>query len=85
MTACLSLETLRRQYPTGSTVSCKDTTLRPSPKARTGLVDEVRLSLDGNPYIRVQMPNSVLDTIPENVTLLRTPGSTITPHDERLD
>lgn len=85
--AVTTLDEARRLYPTGSTVSYRDLTLRPRRKARTGTLEAIR---EGTGEVEaivatVRIGDSVLTTLIDNLTLIRTPGSTITPKDNPLD
>jgi hypothetical protein len=69
------LERLTARYPEGSTVRVQDKTLRPLLKAVTGTVIGLKVSGEGVLFLRIRLKDSTLDTLPENVTLLRNPAS----------
>jgi len=70
------LEALRLKFPVGSVVSYKDLTLRVKRKARTGEVTDVWTTPTGTLVVSVKMSDSTLDTLPENLTMLRIPHPT---------
>lgn len=79
------LEALRSKFPTGSTVSYKDNTLRAKRKAQTGVVTDCWETGSGTLVVSVKLADSELDTLPENLTMVRLPHSVPTVHDERID
>lgn len=80
------LDELRARFPDGSTVSYYDKTLAKTSvrKPVTG-TSTAGLTSQGVPFIRIVTDDSTIDTLPENVTLLRTPHSKILPKDNPLD
>lgn len=82
-----ALDDLKEKFPDGSTVSYHDRTLPLTSlrKPMTGTC-EALLTSEGKPFLRVTVKDgTVVDTLPENVTLLRTPNSKITPKDQPED
>jgi hypothetical protein len=65
------MTTLAQRLPVGSTVRVQDITLRPPPKPVRGVVQEIRTNAFGYQFLRIVTKDSTLDTLPENVTLIR--------------
>lgn len=75
------------KFPKGSTVAYKDLTLCPRKNAKTCIVKGVYETSQGTVVIDLVSADgtSEITTLPENVTLIRTPNPQIAPHDNELD
>jgi hypothetical protein len=65
--------------PIGASVRYQDPTVHPRKASRQGTVCEHRTSTQGTPFLRVRLRYSMLDTIPENLTLAHHSPNLINP------
>lgn len=73
-----------QDYLPGSTVHYKERTM-PNSQGRNGVLQEVKPGHNGTTVAVITFPDSVMETLIENVTLVRTPHPKIAPKDKPQD